>query len=70
MGEDKALMFDNTSRIQKIAENLGVNDCIILCGDEKRKSLFQGNVWVDPISVDGILDTIIWISKQIKEGFS
>ena len=22
MGEDKALMFDNTSRIQKIAENL------------------------------------------------
>ena len=35
MGEDKALMFDNTSRIQKIAENLGVNDCIILCGDEK-----------------------------------
>ena len=66
MGEDKALMFDNTSRIQDIAEKLGVNDCIILCGDEKRKSLFQGNVWVDPISVDGILDTIIWISKQIK----
>ena len=66
MGEDKALMFDNTSRIQDIAEKLGVNDCIILCGDEKRKSLFQGNVWVDPIYVDGVLDTIIWISKQIK----
>ena len=66
MGEDKALMFDNTSRIQKIAENLGVNDCIILCGNKNRKELFQGNVWVDPISVDGILDTIIWISKQIK----
>lgn len=66
MGEDKALMFDNTSRIQKIAEKLGVNDCIILCGNEKRKSLFQGNVWADPISVDGVLDTIIWISKQIK----
>ena len=66
MGEDKALMFDNTSRIQKIAEKLGVNDCIILCGDEKRKSLFQGKVWPDPISVDGILDTIIWISKHIK----
>jgi len=66
MGKDKALMFDNTSRIQKIAEKLGVNDCIILCGDEKRKSLFQGKVWPDPISVDGILDTIIWISKQIK----
>jgi len=66
MGEDKALMFDNTSRIQKIAEKLGVNDCIILCGDEKRKSLFQGKVWPDPISVDGILDTIIWISKQIR----
>ena len=65
MGEDKALMFDNTSRIQKIAEKLGANDCIILCGDEKRKSLFQGNVWPDPISVDGILDAIIWISKQI-----
>ena len=66
MGKDKALMFDNTSRIQKIAEKLGVNDCIILCGDEKRKSLFQGIVWPDPISVDGILDTIIWISKQIR----
>ena len=66
MGEDKALMFDNTSRIQKIAENLGVKDCIILCGDEKRKSLFEGKVWPDPKSVDGILDTIIWISKQIK----
>ena len=66
MGEDKALMFDNTSRIQKIAENLGVKDCIILCGNKNRKKLFQGNVWADPISVDGILDTIIWISKQIK----
>ena len=66
MGEDKALMFDNTSRIQKIAENLGVKDCIILCGNKNRKELFQGNVWEDPISVDGILDTIIWISKQIK----
>tara|TARA_Y100001958_G_C21220731_1_gene546089 strand:- start:1005 stop:1541 length:537 start_codon:yes stop_codon:yes gene_type:complete len=66
MGEDKALMFDNTSRIQKIAENLGVKDCIILCGNKNRKELFQGNVWADPISVDGILDTIIWISKQIK----
>ena len=63
MGEDKALMFDNTSRIQKIAENLGVKDCIILCGNKNRKELFQGNVWADPISVDGILDTIIWISK-------
>jgi len=66
MGKDKALMFDNTSRIQTMAENLGVKDCIVLCGDKNRKGLFQGNVWADPISVDGILDTIIWISKQIK----
>ena len=66
MGEDKALMFDNTSRIQKIAGKLGVNDCIILCGNEDRKRLFQGKVWPDPISVDGVLDAIIWVSKQIK----
>ena len=66
MGEDKALMFDNTSRIQKMAEKIGVRDCIILCGEKGRERLFQGNVWADPISVNGILDTIIWISKQIK----
>lgn len=66
MGEDKALMFDNTSRIQKMAGNLGVKDCIILCGDKNREKLFQGNVWADPISVNGVLDTIIWISKEIK----
>ena len=46
MGKDKALMFDNTSRIQKIAKNLGVDDCIILCGDKigrnYSKAMFGG----------------------------
>jgi len=66
MGEDKALMFGNASRIQMIAEKLGVKDCITLCGKKSRIGLFKGNVLPDPESVDGILDTIIWISKQVK----
>ena len=70
MGEDKALMFDNTSRIQKIAENLGVKDCIILCGNKNRKELFQGNVWADQylLTVFSILS--FGFQNKSREGFS
>ena len=70
MGEDKALMFDNTSRIQKIAENLGVNDCIILCGDEKErvssKAMFGWTRYL--LTVFSILS--FGFQNKSREGFS
>ena len=70
MGEDKALMFDNTSRIQKIAENLGVNDCIILCGDKKGRSYSKAMFGWTQYLLTAFSILSFGFQNKSREGFS
>lgn len=66
MGSDKALLLDSVKRIQKLTEEIGIQRCIVLCGSRHRKSLFEGEVWVDPKHSTSISDLIKWLREEIS----
>jgi len=47
MGEDKAALFDNVSRLSKELKLAGCDNIIVMCGDESRINLFDEDCVVD-----------------------
>ncbi|MDP6870446.1 MAG: NTP transferase domain-containing protein [Candidatus Poseidoniaceae archaeon] len=47
MGEDKALLRNNVSRLSKELKLAGCNRVIVMCGDESRRYLFSEDCIVD-----------------------
>jgi len=66
MGSDKAILFNSVKRIQKLSEEIGVQRCIVICGTEDRKNLFEGEVWGDPEHSTSISDLIKWLREEIS----
>ena len=59
MGRDKALLFDSVQRLQLLLMPL-VDRVTVLCGVEKRTSLFKGHVMPDPKPNMGLHQLIEW----------
>lgn len=63
MGEDKAVMFNNTNRLVKLAESF---DCktVVCCGDASRINMFDGECIPDPEHVNSLPELISWLLEQ------
>ena len=68
MGQDKAMMNGGANRLVKICNSISDFRVITLCGKESRISLFEGEVWPDPIEFNGVFEIIKWcISKVVDD---
>lgn len=65
MGQDKAEMYGGVGRIEGCLAEAGINRCVILCGDEQRKSMFGGEVIPDPPGLSGLHRIIPWIREKV-----
>ena len=67
MGEDKALLFDNVARLQKVFSSIGIDQIVILCGVESRAHLFSGTVLSDPEENMGLHRLLKWLQQSIHD---
>ena len=65
MGEDKALMAGGVERIVGLAKSIGIERVVTLCGSERRKHMFSGEVWPDPPSTTSLMDVLYWSLDQV-----
>ena len=66
MGQDKALMAGGVERLVAVAQSLGVDRIITLCGSNERVALFAGEVWPDPAACSSLMDVIYWALGAIE----
>ena len=66
MGEDKASMYGGVERLQACLNEAGVERCVVLCGPEKRKHLFVGEVMSDPPHINGLHRIIAWARQRLE----
>ena len=66
MGEDKASMYGGVERLQACLNEAGVERCVVLCGPEKRKHLFAGEVMADPPHINGLHRIIAWVRERLE----
>ena len=67
MGEDKSNMFGGVDRIHAECVKANVSRIITLCGSSDRLGDFTGEVWVDPIDCQGVLDVVHWAISQLND---
>jgi len=65
IGIDKAKMYGGVRRLQHIVQECGVSRCIVLCGGIERQSMFEGEVWPDPIHCHNLSEVLQWAFKQL-----
>ena len=65
MGIDKAEMYGGVRRLQHIVQECKVSRCIVLCGEKERQSMFDGEVWPDPIHCRHLSEVLQWAFKQV-----
>ena len=65
MGEDKAGMFGGVERLRQILSETGVTRTVVLCGSPSRRSLFEGEVMVDPDGLEGLHQLIVWARTAV-----
>ena len=68
MKEDKATMFGGVKRLQQCLSEAGIERCVVLCGDEERANMFEGEVMSDPPGVEGLHRIISWLLDTIDDG--
>ena len=67
MGEDKALMAGGVERLVLIAQSIGIERVVTLCGSERRRGMFSGEVWPDPPTSNSLMDVLYWVLNQIDD---
>ena len=65
MGQDKAAMYGGVERLKECLYGAGVERCVVLCGSETRRSLFEGEVLVDPPEMKSLHQLIPWIHRRL-----
>jgi molybdopterin-guanine dinucleotide biosynthesis protein A len=68
MQEDKANMFGGVKRLQRCLQEAGLERTVVLCGGEERRSLFEGEVMVDPPGVESLHGLLLWLLNAFDEG--
>jgi len=69
MEQDKSTMFGGVDRIHAECVKAHVSRIITLCGSSDRLDDFTGEVWVDPIDCQGVLDVVRWAVNQLNDDF-
>jgi molybdopterin-guanine dinucleotide biosynthesis protein A len=67
MEQDKSTMFGGVDRIHAESVKAHVSRIITLCGSSDRLGDFTGEVWVDPIDCQGVLDVVRWAVNQLND---
>lgn len=67
MGKDKSMMFDNIARLKSVFHSCGIDNVLILCGSEERRSLFEGLVAADPEENMGLHRVLRWIHHELQD---
>jgi molybdopterin-guanine dinucleotide biosynthesis protein A len=65
MGQEKASMYGGVNRIERCLADAGIQRCVVLCGDEGRTSMFEGEVFADPPHLRGLHQIIPWIRDEL-----
>lgn len=66
MGADKALMRGGVERLRQLAIECHVERTITLCGSIERESMFNGEVWADPLTCGTLSEVIEWAISLIE----